>query len=169
MFKILFENLKTQWIGFKGIYRAFKHRKKQAHFDTFDVKNRLIIRKQLKTCDILVWCCFILMLIVKFTTVFLFVLIQEETAADINNIAIAYEGNDLFRIAMSLNKIGFLLSVLIVPASAMAFYYYMKRKVLNGKVDIDTVLFFVQFAFFLLLINIVNDGSALFAKLWKVV
>ena len=109
-----------------------------------------------------------MMLLVKAFTIFLFAIITKESGAAIESVATTFEGNAIFRIGMSLGMIGYILTVIIIPASAMSFYYYMRRKVMKGKVDIDSLGFFVQFTFFALLINIVNDGSALCGKIWSV-
>jgi hypothetical protein len=106
-----------------------------------------------------------MMLLVKFCTIFAFVIIHEETGAEINAIATAYEGNDLFRIALSLDKIGFIITVIVLPAALMALYLHMRRKVREGKVDIATLEYYVYFTFFALLINITNDGAGLLGKL----
>lgn len=125
------------------------------------------LRKEIRYCDWLVWISFGLMLIVKFFSIFLFVQVHEESGAALESVATNYEANPFFKIAIQSKLIGYILSVIILPASVMAYYYYMRRKVLIGKVELDTLTFFVQFAFFAMLINIVNDGAALFSKLYQ--
>jgi len=123
------------------------------------------LKKEIRYCDWLVWISLGLMLLVKFTTIFLFVQISQDTGAEIESVATAYESNQVFKLATDLKNIGFILTIIILPASAMAFYYYMRRKVLMHKADLQSLIFFTQFAFFALLINIVNDGAALLSKL----
>ena len=125
----------------------------------------MILKKEIRDADILVWVSFGLMLLVKFCTIFLFVQISTETKADIEAVVTRYEANPLMELAGKLNNIGLVLGMIILPAGLMALYYLMRRKVLAGKTDIQTLSFFVQFAFFALLINICNDGAALLSKL----
>ena len=113
--------------------------------------------------DVLVAVCFILMLTVKFFTLYNFTMIQEFTGVEIEQIATAYEGNDFFKIQISLQKIGYVLGGLILPAMLIALYLYNRRKVNVGKMDMDSLSFFVQFTFFMLLLNIVNDGASFIA------
>jgi len=127
------------------------------------------LKKQLRYNDIVVWVSFGLMLLVKLFTIFLFVQITEETKASIEAVATVYEANPLAKIAINLKQIGMVLIVLVLPGSAMAGYYYMRRKAVKGKIDVDHLTFFVQFAFFTLLINIVNDGAALLSKMVQVI
>lgn len=122
-------------------------------------------RKEIRHCDIMVWVCFGLVLLVKGFTLINFAMIHEETKASIENIATAREANPLFGILISLDKIGIVLAMIILPAMLMTFYHHMRRKVMVGKVDLQTMIFFVQFAFFSLLLNIVNDGAILLGKL----
>ncbi len=126
------------------------------------------IKKEVKYCDWLIWISFGLMLLVKLFTIFLFLQISKVSGATITAVATNYEANQLFKLALDLNHIGMILSVIIIPASAMAVYFYLRRKLFMGKIDLDSLMFFVQFAFFALLINIVNDGAALLGTLWKV-
>lgn len=126
------------------------------------------LKKQIRYSDWLVWISFGLMLLVKFATMTIFSLISVETATEINAVATTYEANPIFQLAFNFRKIGLLLGTMIIPALAMAYYYYMRRKVFKGKLDIDVMLLYVQFAFFALLINIVNDGAVLFGKIMQV-
>jgi len=123
------------------------------------------LKKELRYPDTVIWISFVLMLLVKFSSIFLFVQISEESGADIESVATNYEANPLFKLVVNLRMIGFILTMIILPASAMAFYYLMRRKVLRGKTQLDTLLFFVQFVFFALVINICNDGAAVLSKL----
>lgn len=123
------------------------------------------MNKQLIYSDVLVWISFILMLLTKAFTLFLFAQIHETTKAEIEAVAINYETNPLFLLGTQLQNIGFIITIIILPASAMAYYYYIRRKVKQGKADIDSMIFFVQFVFFSMLINIVNDGAVLIGKL----
>jgi hypothetical protein len=132
-------------------------------------KKRLKTRKSLFWCDLLVWVSFGLMILVKFCTIFLFVQVHEESGAEIEAIATAYEANPIMKIIFNLDKIKFILVSMILPAAGMAVYYYVRRRVLNGKVDIDTLEFFVMFTFFALVINVCNDGAALLSKLIQVI
>lgn len=122
-------------------------------------------KKAIKTNDWLVVGSFVLMLAVKFATLFIFSMIHQETKADIDAITTAYEGNDLFKIAISFQKIGQVVGIIILPAAALATYFYYRRKVLAQRMELTDLSFFVQFVFFTLLINITNDGAVLLGKL----
>lgn len=123
--------------------------------------------KQFRYTDALIWISFILMLLVKFITVFLVVNISEETNTEITQVSTTYEANPIFRIILNLKMLGFIILNIILPASALAYYYYIRRKVIKGKTELDTLTFFVQFAFFALLINVVNDGAGLLGYLLR--
>lgn len=125
----------------------------------------MTLEKQIRYCDILVWVSFGLMLLVKFCTVFLFLQIHEDTKAEIEAVITKYEANPLMELAGKFNNIGLVLGMFVLPAGLMALYYLIRRKVIAGKTDIIVLNFFVQFAFFALLINICNDGAALLSKL----
>lgn len=121
-------------------------------------------RKQLKYCDIIIWISFGMVLFVKFATIFLFMQINEitaETGTTIQQVAQNYEANIFFKIAIELGKAGYMISVIILPAMAMAVYYYARRKVLKGKLNVDLLQFIVQFVFFTMCLNVVNDGASL--------
>jgi hypothetical protein len=105
------------------------------------------------------------MLIVKLLTMFAFSITNKDTGAEISAVAVAYETNPFFKLALMLGQTGYILQFIILPATAMATYYYFRRRVKQGKVDIDSLTFFVQFAFFSLLVNIFNDLGGLFGKL----
>jgi hypothetical protein len=130
-------------------------------------KKKSPIEKEVRKCDWLVVFCLIMMLSVKAMTLFTFAMIHEETKADIDAIATAYEGNDLFKAAISFGKIGIIIETIMLPAFALAFYCFFRKKVLQGKGDLQTLSFIITFAFFALLINMVNDGSILLGKLWR--
>jgi hypothetical protein len=115
--------------------------------------------------DILVWASFGMMLVVKLLTMFAFSITNKDTGAEISAVAVAYETNPFFKLALMLGQTGYILQFIILPATAMATYYYFRRRVKLGKVDIDSLTFFVQFAFFSLLVNIFNDLGGLFGKL----
>lgn len=125
---------------------------------------KMEIKKDLKYCDILIWISFGMMLLVKLITLTLFSYFTTTTGTDITAVATNFEANPLFKLFLNFQMIGYILGTIIVPASAMAVYYLIRRKVKNGKVDLQTLTFFVQFAFFSLLINIVNDGATLIGK-----
>lgn len=105
-----------------------------------------------------------MMLAIKAFTLFFFVQVSETTGETISNIATAYEANPLFMWAIQLENMSFIIGTIIMPASAIAIYIYMRRKAVQGKLDLDVLNFFVTFAFFSLLINIVNDGAILAGK-----
>ena len=119
------------------------------------------MKKRILICDILVWTSFVLMLAVKFMTVFTFTKIQEISGAEIESVATAFEQNQLFKIMLNLKNIGYVLGVIILPAMLMTYYFYMRRKVLENKVNIESLEYFVYFAFFSLILNIVNDGAGM--------
>ncbi len=127
------------------------------------------ITNQFRYTDILIWVSFGLMLVIKFLTIFIFLQVSEDTGAEIEAVATAYEQNPIAKMLMSLESIRFMVSVMILPAIGMALYYLMRRRVKKGKVDMDTLTFFVQFVFFLLLVNIINDGAVLFSKLVEII
>ena len=122
-------------------------------------------KKRLKKCDWLIWIALVMMLIVKFSTMFMISMIHEETGAEIESVALRYEANDLFKMEMSLLKMSYILVGFILPAGGIALYYYIKRKVRDKKVDLTTLEFFVSYTFFILLINVVNDGANLLGML----
>lgn len=125
------------------------------------------LKRSILYCDIFIWSCFVMMLAVKFMTIFMFVQIHQDTGAEIESVAVAYEANDIFRLALSMGKIGVVIEMIIMPAGLMAYYYLLRRKVLHGKLDINTLMFFVQFIFFALVINVINDGAGLIGGLMK--
>ncbi len=115
------------------------------------------LRKEVRFCDYFALATFIFMLATRFITIQGMVEITETTATTIREVATAYEGNPLMKYFMILSNLKGMLLIFIVPAIAMALYFYCRRKVLRRELALDTFIFFTLFAFFVFLINIVND------------
>lgn len=123
------------------------------------------IKKQIRACDYLVWTAFIFMIVLRFTTVSYISSIAEETGATISQVATLYEMDYIVKLLINLKQFGGMLIFFIIPAIAMALYYYYRHKTLKGLFDIQILRFFVIFAFFVFLLNMVNDLAAFLGRI----
>lgn len=104
------------------------------------------------------------MIIVKFLTVNSFAAISEDSGAKIEAVATAYEANPIFRFVFLGRMFVTVMIAVVMPGLAMATYYYFRKKVDQGRMEADSLEFFVLFAFFTLLVNMTNDSAIYLAK-----
>jgi hypothetical protein len=120
--------------------------------------------KQIVMYDCFMGATFILMTIARILSLTYFSAIANETKADIETVKQVYEMNPVAKMIFSLDRIGTVLQVMLIPAMTLAIYFYYRRKTLQGKMDLDILGFFVNFTFFIVFFNIVNDLSALIGR-----
>lgn len=118
----------------------------------------------IRQCDWVIWVAFCLMLVVRFLSMMVFYSVHVDTAASIGDVVVAYEANPVAQWVFGLSKWGFLLGNLIVPGLAMSTYYLFRYFAVRKKYNRMYLQFFVNFVFFTMLINVVNDLAVFIGK-----
>ena len=90
---------------------------------------------------------------------------HQETKAEIVQITNLVEQNPIAKIILNLGGIGFIISNLVLPAMVFAFYWYLRRQVIKGKSNIDSLIYFSHITCLLFMINIVNDIALVLGEL----
>ena len=115
------------------------------------------MKRDILVCDILMWTAFVCMLLCRFMTTAIFAETSENLQVQTSTVAQAVEVNPIMAAVFSLQKTQAGIIMFIIPAMGMALYYYYRRRAKQGRFGIDNLMFFVTFAFFVFLINILND------------
>jgi len=113
------------------------------------------------------WTAFGCMILCRFMTTAIFADTAQNLEVQTEVVAQAVESNPIMAAVFNLRKSGFVIMAFILPAMAMALYYFYRRRTKQGKFGIDNLLFFVTFAFFVFLINIFNDFAYFVATVWR--
>lgn len=103
------------------------------------------------------WSAFVCMLFCRFMTTAVFAETAQNLETQTEIVAQGIETNPIMAAVFTLEKSKLIIMMFVLPAMAMALYYYYRRKAKLDKFNIDHLLFFVSFAFFVFLINILND------------
>ena len=115
------------------------------------------MKRDILICDILMWTAFICMIGCRFMTTAVFAETAQNLEVQTEVVAQAVEVNPIMTAVFSLEKSKFAIMMFILPAMAMALYYFYRRRTKQGKFELDNLMFFVTFSFFVFLINIFND------------
>ena len=115
------------------------------------------MKRDILICDIMMWSAFICMILCRFMTTGIFAETAQNLETQTEVVAQAVEVNPIMAAVFSLQKSQFAIMMFVLPAMAMALYYFYRRRTKQGKFGIDNLMFFVTFAFFVFLINIFND------------
>jgi len=126
---------------------------------------KIDIKKDIRYCDIITWITFAMLIFVRFITTVVFHITANISQTSVQSVIQIMEVNPLAKMAFSLQSIGMMLQFFIVPALFLATYYLFRRRTKQEKISIDSLLFFVNFGFFIMLINIFNDLSTLMGLL----
>lgn len=121
--------------------------------------------KEIFWCDFLAWFSFGAMIFVRGATSFIGAFLTKTTGATLNAIAVNYEANPITALLMNLDKVGFLATAVILPSFGMAIYYFMRYKAKQGKVDIPSLQFLVNFVAVGMFINVINDASYMLGRI----
>jgi hypothetical protein len=105
------------------------------------------------------------MILARVLTAIPLIEITEQTGAQIENVAIAYEANPLFKSFVDIKGIKAVMMLIIIPATAMAVYYFFRKRVKEGKMQIDSLCYFTTFAFFVMLMDSINNAITLIGLL----
>ena len=122
-------------------------------------------KKELRSCDITFWCCIIMYLLVHAISIGIFSHINVETQTEITQVATNYEANVIFKMIMDLGKISYVIQFIMIPGLLYATYFVFRRRVIDGKMDVELLTYFLNFAVMSLFVNLINDGSVLLGKL----
>jgi len=124
-----------------------------------------LLRKQIKTTDLLMWASLGMFLAMRISVLLLFNITAEETGADIEAVHTTYEANPIFRYLLTLRMANYIFQFVILPAIAFTIYFIFRRKVLYNKYPLDTLQFHSLFLFFLVFFNFINDATSLVGRL----
>jgi hypothetical protein len=123
------------------------------------------IKKEIRTCDIIITIAVLLMIGTHMTTNFLIQLKSKETKADIESVVKVYEANPFAKLVFLSSDILQLVFKLLLPAFAIGLYLFYRRSVMKAKQDKMLFLMSLQLysVIFLLImfLNFLNDFSIL--------
>jgi len=126
------------------------------------------MKKQVRNCDILVGIIVFFVIAIHMMTGFFIQLKSNETGADIEQAAAAYESNIfMIQLAAMADGLTYLIFFVLKPAIVIAVYYMMRRSTLKGKMQVDNLMMYVVVTFFVLVVNFLNDFSILAGYLAK--
>jgi hypothetical protein len=120
-------------------------------------RNKTSLERQVKTCDWLVFGALVFILAVRFFTIALIFEISETTGETVERIAQAFEANPIMELLFKLKSIGVIIITLLIPGAAYATYMLLRKRVLNKKMQPDTLYYYSNLIFFIMLFNFVND------------
>ncbi len=105
------------------------------------------------------------MIIARVLTLFYISAVATETKADIEAINKLYEVNPLQTLLFNLQTAKTILSVFLIPALSFATYMFFRRRTKQGKVDIDSLTFYVHFVIMIVILDIFNNLALLFGRM----
>lgn len=118
-------------------------------------------KREIIICDILVYLSVILVMGIHITTNFFMQQKSTETSASIENVVKVYESNPFLTIKLLTDKLTTMIFFIIKPAIVYWFYWFMRKKTIEGKVEIMTLQSYVIIIFFTTIVNFLNDFSIL--------
>jgi len=114
-----------------------------------------------KQTDWMVAAAVFMMISVRIMTILVMTQTAEISGTTIEQVAVSYEANPVMKAAINLKGSTFALQFVVIPAVSIATYLLFRRRVLAGRMDSDLLSYFVQFIFFLMLLNFLNDATYL--------
>lgn len=117
------------------------------------------IEKDVKMTDYLVFIVIILMIIARLISYGYVSYMSEVTGTQIEQVVQVFEANPLAKVHSALQNVALLIVNLIMPSAIVALYIYFKRKVLQGKMDVDILVMFTTYILIAISLDVINDIS----------
>jgi hypothetical protein len=124
-------------------------------------------RRELFYCSIFIWVTFILFLITRFVTVIVQHISVNMSQVSFETVMTVMETNPVAKYIFNLQGISYMIQFAVLPAAMMTLYYYFRRRVLKQKMSVEGLSLYVNFAFFICLVDFLNDLSVLLGLLLR--
>ncbi len=123
------------------------------------------VKKDLKKFDWMIGFAFVF---TQFTRIFTNAYIaatSQASGATITAVTKLYEANPVAQLLLNMQGTKAILASLVIPATIIAVYWVYRRKVLKGKMDIDSLGYYTYMIFLIFFINFLSDAAILMGKL----
>lgn len=125
------------------------------------------MEKEIRKCDIYVGIIIFMVIGIHMMTNFYMSYQSEVLGADIESTVKYYEMNPFVEIQLLSDKFLTVIFTIVKPGIVMFFYWLLRKRTIEGKVNLHTLQSYIMLFFFVLVTNFLNDFSVIAGMLSK--